>query len=165
MSTLVALIAFTGFLLIYLKSVKVIAQNYKGLVYRLGRLEKKVLEPGFNFLIPFVDELKLISTRHEIMSIPSQNLITEDNKNLKAEAEVHFQIVDPAKTTNVADPYSALRQISQSNIHIEIGKTNSQTMGSEQESINRRIEDSLNYSAKEWGMQISKVELKNIVFG
>lgn len=155
------IILFAALMIVVLiKSARVIPQNYRGLVCRLGRLDKRIREPGLNFLIPFLETLELISVRQEIMSIPSQEIITHDNKTAKVEADIHFQIKDPLKTKNVSDIYEALRQTSQNRIRTLLGKVNSEEISGHQESLGDQVRGIIDKDVREWGLEVSKAELK-----
>ena len=64
-------------------------------VERLGRFYA-VLEPGLNFVIPFVDR---VAYRHDLreipLDVPSQICITRDNTQLQVDGILYFQVTDP----------------------------------------------------------------------
>lgn len=60
------------------KTVRVIPQGRAGIVERLGKF-RAVLKPGLHIVIPVVDRvLPLIDLREQVVSFPSQSVITED---------------------------------------------------------------------------------------
>ena len=61
------------------RSVRIIPQARARNVERFGRY-RKTLEPGMNFIVPFVDRVKAqIDLREQVVSFDSQPVITEDN--------------------------------------------------------------------------------------
>ena len=61
------------------KTVRVIPQGRAGIVERLGKFHA-VLNPGLHIVIPVIDRvLPLIDLREQVVSFPSQSVITEDN--------------------------------------------------------------------------------------
>jgi regulator of protease activity HflC (stomatin/prohibitin superfamily) len=49
------------------------------LFFRMGRFSR-ILEPGLNFLIPFIDKVKYVQSLKEIaIDVPKQSAITLDN--------------------------------------------------------------------------------------
>ncbi|HEY5037434.1 MAG TPA: SPFH domain-containing protein, partial [bacterium] len=62
--------------------VQLAAQWEKGVVFRLGQFSG-VKGPGLFFIIPLVDQVKLIDTRIRAMDIPPQQMITKDNVPVK----------------------------------------------------------------------------------
>ena len=61
------------------KSVNVIPQQTAWVIERLGKFHK-VLNPGLNFIIPFIDKVAYKHSLKEIpLDTPSQVCITRDN--------------------------------------------------------------------------------------
>ena len=58
-------------LLTVARTVRIVPQARAGNVERLGRY-RKTLEPGLNFIMPFVDRVKpLIDLREQVVSFPA----------------------------------------------------------------------------------------------
>ena len=64
-----------------MKSKKVIKENKRGVVFRLGKFHE-ILNPGFHLIMPFIDECKLIDINEEI---PNWNSFSEEDLNSKIE--------------------------------------------------------------------------------
>lgn len=158
---ILTLIFVTIFLCI--KSVKILPDHMRGVVYRLGRLDSRVRGPGFVFLIPYVDEMKLVVTRPEVMIIPEQSALTNDGKSLRMGARVHVQVKDPIKTRNVMDPHAALLQLAPTVIRAEISKVNFDEFARGQEAFNRKLRDILQHSVRDWGLEVSEAEIKDLI--
>lgn len=81
------------------KTVRVIPQGRAGIVERLGKF-RAVLKPGLHIVIPVVDRvLPLIDLREQVVSFPSQSVITEDNLVVGIDTVVYFQVTDPQAAT------------------------------------------------------------------
>lgn len=64
---LVAFVLFTLY-----KGVKIVPQGFKWIVQRLGKYHQ-TLEPGLNFIIPYVDNVAYkVTTKDIVLDIPSQ---------------------------------------------------------------------------------------------
>jgi regulator of protease activity HflC (stomatin/prohibitin superfamily) len=76
----VVLIIVAVFILLVIgRTVRIVPQARAGIVERFGRYNKTLL-PGLNVVVPFVDRLRpLIDLREQVVSFPSQPVITEDN--------------------------------------------------------------------------------------
>ena len=113
---------FTLFLLILavifvIKGVIIVQQAEVVIVERLGKFDR-VLESGFNFIVPFLDAPRAIDwkvtqkgfdgmtysivqkktkidLREAVYDFPRQNVITKDNASISINALLYFQIVDP----------------------------------------------------------------------
>ena len=58
--------------------IQLAAQWEKGVVFRLGQYHE-IKGPGLFFIIPLIDQVKLVDTRIRAMDIPAQQMITKDN--------------------------------------------------------------------------------------
>ena len=56
----------------------IVTQGNVKLQERLGKY-KRTLEPGFHWIIPLLDQTRLISTKEIVLDTPPQNCITRDN--------------------------------------------------------------------------------------
>ena len=78
-----------------LRSVRIVPQARARNIERLGRY-RKTLEPGMNFIIPFVDRVKpLIDLREQVVAFKGQPVITEDNLVVQIDTVLFFQVTDP----------------------------------------------------------------------
>ena len=70
MEVLFVLVAFVVFTIF--KGVRLVPQGYKWVVQRLGKYHQ-TLEPGLNFIIPFIDTVAYkITTKDIVLDVPSQ---------------------------------------------------------------------------------------------
>ena len=89
---LVAFVLFTLY-----KGVKIVPQGFKWIVQRLGKYHQ-TLEPGLNFIIPYVDNVAYkVTTKDIVLDIPSQEVITRDNVVIIANAVAYINIVHPER--------------------------------------------------------------------
>ena len=68
-SSLFTLALFGVALIVIIRAIRVVPQQHAWIVGRLGRFYA-VLEPGLNFVIPFVDR---VAYRHDLREIPLEN--------------------------------------------------------------------------------------------
>ena len=59
-------------------SIKLAAQWEQGLVFRLGKYHS-TRGPGLFFVIPLVDQVRMVDIRIRVTDIPAQQVITKDN--------------------------------------------------------------------------------------
>jgi regulator of protease activity HflC (stomatin/prohibitin superfamily) len=77
------------------KTVRIVPQARARNIERFGRY-RKTLEPGMNFIIPFVDRVKpLIDLREQVVAFKGQPVITEDNLVVHIDTVLFFQVTDP----------------------------------------------------------------------
>lgn len=104
-------------------SVKVVNQGNEALVERLGSYNKK-LEPGLNFVVPFMDRIVFRETiREKVLDIPPQQCITRDNVKITVDAVVYWRIVDMEKAYyKVENLQAAMVNLVMTQIRAEMGK-------------------------------------------
>ena len=78
---------------------KIVPQQTAIVVERLGKFTK-ILEPGFQILIPFFDKLAYYhSLKEEAHEIMTQSAITKDNVTIHIDGVLYLKIVDPYKAS------------------------------------------------------------------
>ncbi len=157
-----AVIGFIG-LLCVIKGVKIVPQQSAWIVEHLGRFDRK-LEPGLNFLIPFVQRL---AYRHSLKEfayeVQEQPAITRDNVTMMMDGMLYLRIIDPVQASyGVSDPIYAVSQLAQTTMRSEIGKLSLDQCFEEREQLNANIVAAINQAAQAWGIQCMRYEIKNI---
>src|SRR6202142_2608033 len=94
------------------KPVRIVPQARARNIERLGRY-RKTLEPGMNFIIPFVDRVKpLIDLREQVVAFKGQPVITDDNLVVLIDTVLFFQVSNPrAADYEIVDYVGAIEQI------------------------------------------------------
>ena len=158
---LAALGIFTMILLF--KGIKTVPQQQAWIVESLGKFNRK-LEPGLNFIIPFVQSVAYKhSLKEAAMDVPEQAGITRDNVTLTLDGVLYVRIIDPiAASYGVSDPIYAVQLLAQTTMRSEIGKLTLDKTFEERESLNANIVAAINQAAQAWGIQCMRYEIKNI---
>ena len=149
-------------LLVLAMSVRIVKQYEVGVLFRLGRVVGE-RAPGLRVIIPFVDVLHLISLRIVTMPIQSQGIITRDNVSVDVSAVAYFKVVDAVKSVvAIENVHAAIDQIAQTTLRKVVGQHTLDETLSETDKINLDIQDILDVTTIEWGVQVTLVELKDI---
>jgi regulator of protease activity HflC (stomatin/prohibitin superfamily) len=143
----IAAVALLGLTL----SVRIVQQNEKGVLFRLGRVVG-VREPGLRLILPLIEVLRRVSLRIVTMPIQSQGIITRDNVSVDVSAVAYYRVVDATKSVvaieNVA---AAINQIAQTTLRKVVGQhTLDQTLA-ETDQINVDIREILDGTTEDWG--------------
>lgn len=130
---------------------------------RLGKFAG-VLEPGFHFLVPFIDR---IAYRHEmreqVLDIPPQSCITKDNIQVEVDGLVYLKVMDAKKASyGIASYRRASVNLAQTTMRSEIGKMSLDSTFSERDSINESIVREIDKASDPWGIKMLRYEIKNI---
>ncbi|HEY9665290.1 MAG TPA: stomatin-like protein [Coleofasciculaceae cyanobacterium] len=144
-------------------STKIITQGNQALVERLGKFHRK-LEPGVNYIIPFVDRVAVEDTlREQVLDIPAQQAITKDNISVEVDAVVFWKVRDLVKAFyNVEDVELAIEELVTTTLRSTIGELPLDQTYSSRSDINRNLLRSLNEAATDWGVNVIRVEVQEI---
>ncbi|BAY37716.1 SPFH domain, Band 7 family protein [Nostoc sp. NIES-2111] len=145
-------------------SVRVVSQGNEALVERLGSYNKK-LEPGLNFVIPFIDKTVYQGTiREKVLDIPPQKCITRDNVGIEVDAVVYWRIVDMEKAWyKVENLQSAMVNLVLTQIRSEMGQLELDQTFTARSQINELLLRDLDIATDPWGVKVTRVELRDII--
>lgn len=144
-------------------SVRMVQQYQRGVVFRFGRVLDEVRGPGLARIVPLADRLNRVNVQIVTMPIPAQEGITRDNVTVRVDAVVYFKVVDPVKAIiNVQDYKFAMSQVAQTSLRSIIGKSELDDLLANREPINQGLELMLDSPALGWGIQIDRVEIKDV---
>jgi regulator of protease activity HflC (stomatin/prohibitin superfamily) len=146
------------------RSLKVVQQYEKGVLYRFGRVQPQVIEPGLNVIRPIGDRLQKVNMQIIAMTVPAQEGITRDNVSVRVDAVVYFRVVDPIKATvNVQNYMNAVSQQAQTSLRSIIGQSEMDQLLAERETVNRELRRIIDEPTEEpWGVRVERVEIKDV---
>ena len=146
------------------RSIKVVQQYEKGVLYRFGRVQPQVLEPGLAFIRPVGDRLQKVNMQIIAMTVPAQDGITRDNVSVRVDAVVYFRVVEPIKATvNVQNYMNAISQQAQTSLRSIIGQSEMDQLLAERETVNRELRRIIDEPTEEpWGVRVERVEIKDV---
>ncbi|MEV3929662.1 MULTISPECIES: slipin family protein [unclassified Streptomyces] len=161
---LIALVAVFSVGLVYsMAAARVVKQYERGVVLRLGRLHDAVRSPGFTMIVPGVDRLRKVNMQIVTMPVPAQDGITRDNVTVRVDAVIYFKVVDPASAVIQVEDYRfAVSQMAQTSLRSIIGKSDLDDLLSDREKLNQGLELMIDSPAVGWGVQIDRVEIKDV---
>ena len=161
---LVAGVAVGSAALVYAAAAaRVVKQYERGVVFRLGRLVGDARPPGFTMVIPGVDRLRKVNMQIVTMPVPAQEGITRDNVTVRVDAVVYFKVVNaPDAIIQVEDYRFAVSQMAQTSLRSIIGKSDLDDLLSNREKLNQGLELMIDSPAIGWGVQIDRVEIKDV---
>lgn len=144
-------------------AARVVKQYERGLVFRFGRLREGIRGPGFTMIVPAIDRLRKVNMQIVTMPVPAQDGITRDNVTVRVDAVVYFKVVDPANAIIAVEDYRfAVSQMAQTSLRSIIGKSALDDLLSNREQLNQGLELMIDSPAVGWGVQIDRVEIKDV---
>jgi regulator of protease activity HflC (stomatin/prohibitin superfamily) len=146
-------------------SVKVINQGNEALVETLGKYSGKKLEPGLNFIVPFLDRIVYQETiREKVLDIPPQACITRDNVTITVDAVVYWRIMDMEKAYyKVENLRQAMQNLVLTQIRSEMGQLELDRTFTARTEVNETLLRELDIATDPWGVKVTRVELRDIM--
>lgn len=140
-----------------------VPQQEAWVVERMGKFHR-ILEPGINVLIPFLDRVKYVQSLKEIaIDVPKQAAITSDNVTLSIDGVLYLRILDPYRASyGVEDPEFAITQLAQTTMRSELGKISLDYVFRERENLNIGIVEVINKASEAWGITCLRYEIRDI---
>lgn len=169
-----------------IKGIVIVKQAEVIIIERLGKFHK-VLESGFNFIIPFLDnprnitwkttqkgldgktyyvikDISRIDLRETVYDFPRQNVITKDNVTISINALLYFQIVDPKSAVyEIQNLPDAIEKLTQTTLRNLVGQIDLDETLVSRDKINQELRIILDDATNKWGVKVTRVELQDII--
>ena len=151
-------------LFLIVKGVRIVPQAENWLVERFGKYAT-TLTPGLNLINPiFSRVVKKLDIREQVLDLPPQGIITEDNATVKVDGVVFFKIIDPYKAYyGIENLQWAITNLALTTLRSIMGKMTLDQSLSSRDKINMELLHILDDATDSWGTKITRVEIKDIV--
>ena len=124
---------------------------------------RKLLEPGINFIPPFVARTYAFDMRTQTLDVPRQEAITRDNSPVTADAVVYIKVMDARKAFLEVDDYKrAVSNLAQTTLRAVLGDMELDDTLNKRQEINARIRKELDEPTDEWGVRVESVEVREV---
>lgn len=153
-------------LVIFLFGIRIVSQPHRAIVERFGKYNR-YLDPGFNWVIPIIENAKQRDIRSHTLDIPAQPVITKDNVEIQVDGIIWAKPIaneESIKKTyyNIDNWKNAVMQLAQTNLRQQFGDLTLDESLTARQRISENLEKDLDKTADEWGINIDKVEIKLI---
>ena len=144
-------------------AIKVVQQSEVYIIERLGRYHG-TLGAGPQFIVPFIDRIRAkVDLREQIMDVPPQNVITNDNVTIRIDTVVFYQITDARKAVyEIQNLRVAVQNLTTTTMRDIVGKMDLDSTFSSREQINIQLRQILDEGTDKWGCKVNRVEIKDI---
>ncbi len=150
--------------IVLVKSIRVVNEYERGVVFRLGRVDPGNLKgPGLRLLVPFMDKMLKVDLRTVTLDVPPQEVITKDNVTMKVNAVVYFNVMNPVDAViKIANHFVATSLYAQTTLRNILGQHEMDEILAEREKIGRALQRIIDEATDAWGVKVSAVEIKDI---
>lgn len=162
-SVAVVLIVVLVLVVLFLaRSVKIVQEYERGVIFRLGRCQG-AKGPGIFFVVPVID--KIVRVNLQIASVPvaKQQVITRDNVTATVDAVAYFQVFDAAASVvKIRDWYASAQLVAQTTLRSTVGRHELDQLLSERERIDSELQTALDAQTTAWGVKVHRVEIRDV---
>jgi regulator of protease activity HflC (stomatin/prohibitin superfamily) len=145
-----------------LAGVKIVRPFQKGLVEQLGKY-KETVEPGLRLIVPWIQSLRLVDMREQVVDVPPQEVITSDNVVVSVDAVIYYEPTEPQRLVyNVANFMLAITKIAQTNLRNVVGDMQLDEALTSRDKINTELREILDDATDKWGVRVGRVEIQRI---
>ncbi|MDQ2648490.1 MAG: SPFH/Band 7/PHB domain protein [Actinomycetota bacterium] len=151
------------FLLIYVATgVRIVRPYQRGVVEQLGKY-KQTADPGLQIIIPFIQSVRMVDMREQVIDVPPQEVITKDNVVVSVDAVLYYEPTDPQRLIyNVGNFVLAVTKLAQTNLRNLVGEMQLDEALTSRDSINTALRQILDEATDKWGVRVVRVEIQRI---
>ncbi len=149
-------------LIVILTSIRQISEYERGILFQFGKY-KKILNPGWNLVLPIIESYQKVDIRTKAVDVPEQDAITKDNVSVRINAVIYYKIFDASKAVIAVERYQyAVSQLAQTTMRNAVGAVSLDDLLGERDKISTEICKIIDEATDPWGIKVENVELKDI---
>ena len=165
MDTVAGLLIFVifAFVVVYVAmGVRIVRPYQKGVVEQLGRY-KETVDPGLRIIKPVLERIRTVDMREQVIDVPPQEVITQDNVAVSVDAVIYFEPTDPQRLLyNISNFILAVTKLAQTNLRNVIGEMSLDEAFTSRERVNAALRQILDDATDKWGVRVVRVEIQRI---
>ena len=163
MEYLIAGIAVIVLILLF-ANIRIVPQGTQFIIEFLGKY-KATWDAGLHIKIPLLERIaKKITLKEQVLDSPPQPVITKDNVTMQIDTVVYFRIFDAKLYTyGAVNPINALENLTATTLRNIVGELELDGTLTSRDTINGKMTEILDEATDQWGIKVSRVELKNII--
>jgi len=159
---LTLLIILTAILALLSAGIRKVSQYERGVIEKWNAYERTV-DPGLHYILPVVRRMLRVNMREQVIDVPPQEIITEDNVVVTIDAVVYYQIMDPKRALyEIEDFELAIVKLAQTTLRNIVGEMTLDTCLTSRDRINTELRKVLDEATDKWGTKVNRIEVQRI---
>merc|ERR1711963_571965 len=144
--------------------IRIVQEFERAVIFRLGRVRKNgTVGPGLFFIVPCLDQIRVIDLRTVSFDVPPQEILTKDSVTVAVDAVVYYKINSPmAATCNVEDFSKSTKLLASTTLRTILGTKSLSEILSDREIISGDILFHIDRATDPWGVKVERVEIKDV---
>lgn len=142
-------------------SIRIVDEHEKHALTVFGEY-RKLLNPGVNFVPPFISSTYPFNMQTQTIDIPAQETLADDNLWLTASGTVSLRVINAEKAFNqVEDHEQGVSSLSQTTLRAVLSEMETDAIHN-RSAVSDRVRRYLSEPTDEWGIRIESVEIQDI---
>lgn len=164
MEEFVIILIVAAVAVILFSCLRIVPQAHEFVIEFLGKY-RTTWSAGLHLKIPFLEKIsKKVTLKEQVLDSPPQPVITKDNVTMQIDTVVFYRIFDAKMYTyGVVNPVNALSNLTATTLRNIIGEMDLDSTLTSRDTINGKLTGILDEATDQWGIKITRVELKNII--
>ena len=146
--------------------IRIVRPTERGVIETLGKYSRSA-KPGFNWIIPGIQSMIQVNITERMADVEPQDIITKDNLNARVDLVVYYKVrqdEDNIKKSlyNVDNVEIQIISLAKTTARNVIGDMKFSDVNNQRNTLNIDLANSLDKQSDAWGVEIVRVELKEI---
>jgi len=144
--------------------LKVVQEYERAVIFRLGRLMKGGAKgPGVFFILPCIDECRVVDLRTITFDVPPQEILTKDSVTVAVDAVVYYRVADPVSAiANVEDYSTSTKLLAATTLRNTLGTGSLSDILADRERLSASMLNVVDIATDPWGIKVDRVEIKDV---
>ena len=161
------LILLVLIIILLVRNIVIVPQGFTVVTEFLGSY-KSTWQPGLHIKIPFFERIaRQVNMKEVVYDSPPIQAITNDNVMLMVDSVIFYKVREDGEnamkfTYGVTNPDDAIQLLAATNLRNVIGEMALDEVLSSKDRINSYMRMSLDKATDDWGIEVRRVELKNL---
>ena len=148
--------------IVLLCSIRQVQENERGILFQLGKY-KKILNPGWNIVLPIIQSYQKVDIRTKAVDVPEQDAITKDNVTIRINAVIYYKVFDASKAIIAVENFQyAVSQLAQTTMRNVVGTVSLDELLTQRDKLSQEICKIIDEATDPWGIKVENVELKDV---